>query len=207
MIERVEKQLNTQDKLAALISAIVNPVFVVIFVACEFVFFNLNSWADTFRWMGITLGITAVLPIGYIAYLVKTGYLADIYMPDREKRLKPMVVIFSWLVVSLFILRLLHAPPVMLLLVDVIIGQLVLLGLITTRWKISFHSATIMSATAVMAVIHSESVLILSALVPVVGWARIRLKRHTLMQVVAGAIVGGVISAIAFLFLMQKFHW
>jgi len=206
MLERrvEDTSTNSQDQLATLVSAIVNPVLVVIFVAGVFVFYNLNSWTDTIRWMIITIFITAGFPIAYVGYLVKIGYLSDIYMPDREKRLKPIIVILAWLFVSLLLLKIIHAPLVMLLLVDVIIGQLVLLGIITARWKISFHSATIMAATAVTAVLHSELVFVFSLLVPVVGWARIRLRRHTLMQVIMGGIVGGAISTVTFLLVLQR---
>lgn len=207
MLERMESTnplVSSKTKLAALISAIVNPVLVSVFAASVFVFYNLNSLSETIHWMFITLSITAGLPIAYVAYLVKTGYLGDIYMPDREKRIKPIIVILLWLFVSLFILKLLHAPLVMLLLVEIIAGQLVLLGLVTTLWKISFHSATIMSATAVAAVLHSELVFAFSLLVPIVGWARVQLKRHTLMQVIMGGLVGGIVSLVTFLFVLHK---
>lgn len=207
MLEKTESTNplgSSKIKLAALISAIINPVFVSVFAASIFVFYNLNNWGDTIRWMIITLSITATFPIAYVVYLVKTGYLTDIYMPDREKRIKPIAVILLWLFISFFILKLLHAPLVMLLLVEVIVGQLVLLGLITTLWKISFHSATIMSATAVVAVLHSELVFVFSLLVPIVGWSRIQLKRHTLMQVIMGGLVGGTVSVVTLLVVLHK---
>ncbi len=193
------------NRLARSISNLVNPVFVGIFVTGLITFKIIDNPTHATKWFGLTILLTAIPPILYVVYLVKTGYLTDIYMPDREKRLKPILVIFSWLAVSIVILYLVHAPLAMPFLISAVLAQIVFLGIITVLWKISFHSATIMSAATIAILLCSQFAWETSALVPLVGWARIRLKRHTFMQVVAGYLAGYVGAISVFYFIKHYF--
>ncbi|MBN1221549.1 MAG: hypothetical protein JXM69_21690 [Anaerolineae bacterium] len=63
---------------------------------------------------------------------------------------------------------------------------------ITVWWKISFHSSAISAAASIGLVTSGFSSWSTTAilLVPLVGWARVYLRRHTLGQVIAGGMVG-----------------
>lgn len=191
-------------RLARSISNLVNPVFVGIFITGVMAFKIIDDPTHATKWFGLTILLTATPPILYVVYLVQTGYLADIYMPDREKRLKPILVIFAWLAISIVILFLIHAPLVMPFLIGAVLAQIIFLGIITVLWKISFHSATIMSAATIAILICSQFGWAMSLLVPLVGWARIRLKRHTFMQVVVGYFAGYVV-AVSVLYLIKHY--
>jgi membrane-associated phospholipid phosphatase len=61
---------------------------------------------------------------------------------------------------------------------------------ITTQWKISIHSTAIAGAAVLALYLAQGIVWPLLISVPVVGWSRIHLRRHTVMQVIAGALLG-----------------
>ncbi len=189
------------NKFAKILSDVMNPVFSGIFVIGLLMFRIIPSPTDAMKWMFITVALTAIPTVTYVLYLVRTGYLVDIYMPEREKRLKPIIVISLWLIISLGILKLIHAPDAMLLMLTAVIVQVGFLGVITVLWKISFHSATIIAVATITAMIPRPTIAgVLIALVPLVGWARVRLKRHTPMQVVAGYGAGFIVAYLAYHF-------
>ncbi len=190
------------NKFAKILSDVANPVFGGIFVVGLLMLRIIPNPVDAMKWMLITVALTAIPTMGYVLYLVRTGYLIDIYMPEREKRLKPISVISVWLIISLGILKLIHAPNAMLLMLVAVIMQVGVLGVITVLWKISFHSAAIIAVATIAALIPKPTpAWVLIALVPLVGWARVRLKRHTPMQVIAGYGAGSIVAYLAFHFI------
>ncbi len=185
------------NKFAKWLSDVFNPVFAGIFIIGLLMVQILPTVAEAMLWMVVTVAITAIPTLLYVLYLVRIGYLIDIHMPEREKRLKPIAVIVVWLVISLGILKLIHAPDAMLIMLTAVILQIVVLGIITPLWKISFHSATIMAVATVTALLHNPLTWYVIVLVPLIGWARVRLKRHTVMQVIGGYAAGLIVATIA----------
>jgi putative transposase len=73
--------------------------------------------------------------------------------------------------------------------------QMVLLAVLTTRWKVSYHAASA-CALAVVSRMHEPLGLTLAliCLAVCISWARIHLGRHTLGQVAAGAMTAAPIA-------------
>ena len=59
--------------------------------------------------------------------------------------------------------------------------------LITLRIKISGHMAVAVLAIGLLVSWYEISLWVLAVLVPILGWSRLKLKRHTLTEVVLGA--------------------
>jgi len=68
------------------------------------------------------------------------------------------------------------------------------LGIVTLFWKISFHGAAISAAATATVMMAGSWTWPVMLLVPLVGWSRIRLLRHTPRQVLYGSLVGGLIA-------------
>lgn len=66
------------------------------------------------------------------------------------------------------------------------------------RWiKTSLHVAFAAFAAAVLLVLNRPAGLAVLAFVPVLGWARLTMHRHSLPEVLAGALVGGLVGILA----------
>ena len=77
-----------------------------------------------------------------------------------------------------------------------LLASAALLGLlswaINLAWKISIHAAT-MGSTATLATLYSERLgLTLWLCALALGWARLRTRNHTLLQVIAGLALAAV---------------
>jgi membrane-associated phospholipid phosphatase len=77
------------------------------------------------------------------------------------------------------------------------VGGVVVL-LITLRWKISIHAGSAAGSATVLALLYGAWALPLLLGVAVIGWSRVVLGKHSWAQVVAGALVSGLITLLVF---------
>ncbi len=136
-----------------------------------------------------SLGVA--VPVLYVAWMVYRGDITDLHMPERRERRRPMIVTFasSTLVLAGFLL--LNAPGGLIFLAIFSLVANAILGIITIVWQISVHGTTIAGVVTMVAVLLSaHTALILSPSIVLVGAARLRLKRHTPAEILAGVGLG-----------------
>ena len=73
--------------LARLVSNIINPVVAGVSIAGFTAFRAINNPVEAATWVSAMSLLTVIPPLSYIIYLIKTGYLVDIFMPDRSRRI------------------------------------------------------------------------------------------------------------------------
>lgn len=178
----------SQHKLAKFISNFFSPP--VLGAAAMVLFAAAIRTALAWIWTGMFLLLCVGIPTGYVFWLARTGRVSDFHVPIRSQRVKPMLLmLFMSGFSTLFLLRL-H-PPIMLIGFAVLgLFMLAFMFLVTLKWKISGH-ATAATAFCSICVLSFGGVAGVSfVLVPVVVWARLRLRRHTVRQTIAGTLLG-----------------
>ena len=141
--------------------------------------------------------LVCILPALYIGYMVWRGHITDIHMRVREQRVRPFVVSVICTAVAWMLLRWMEAPSLLPMFTLFSMIQIAVVLLITLTWQISMHSLSITGAVVVAGALYGPgTALLLSPLIPVVGAARIKLRRHTLAQVIAGGILGALLTAV-----------
>lgn len=184
------------EAVARWISHVISPHVVgVILTAVFSVQYSDNPW-NTLGWLAVLLPLIILPPFAYVLWLVHTGSLEDIYMPRRESRMRPLVMMMLWLGVCLGLIRYWAAPPVVEAIVMMSLVLMGVLSVVTLFWKISFHGATISAAATATVMMAGSWTWPVMLLVPLVGWSRIRLLRHTPRQVVYGSLVGAFLALI-----------
>lgn len=137
--------------------------------------------------------LTAIAPVLFLLLLLKKGKISDIHLNKRSERVQPLCFTLACSGIATSALFLTQAHELLLTFAATNFLQLVIFTAITIRWKISAHStaatAFIINAIALLGPIAIPLILLL----PLVGWARIHLRRHTPMQVIAGTLLGTVI--------------
>ena len=145
------------------------------------------------------------IPIGFVAYMVKIGRISDIHMKERRERLRPLLLTIICTIIVWWLLRTWNAPPALPLLALISLIQITIIALITMVWQISMHMMSIAGATIATGIIFSVGAgLLLVPLVPLVGAARLKLKRHTPAQVIAGTIIGALVPVLLLLWLPRS---
>jgi membrane-associated phospholipid phosphatase len=151
-------------------------------------------------WLYSTVGIICftVAPLTFVLYLYLTGRISDFDMserPERERVFAGFVVIYLVAAVSL---SLVHAPVQLEAITWGYWGTAVATMVITRWWKISTHAFGIAGPFAAMFVLFNLQPLPYVALVPLVGWARVYLRSHTIGQVLGGMALAAANTAIFF---------
>ncbi len=129
-----------------LVSDILSPPVVWALLAFPLAFRSADNAQQALTWALTYITLVCVLPIVYIALMVKRGSITDIHMPVRNQRIRPFLVSILCTMFAWGILRLMGAPAVMPLLALFSMVQLAIMLIITFTWQISIHAISISGA-------------------------------------------------------------
>jgi hypothetical protein len=139
-----------------------------------------------------------IAPLACVLYLYVTGRISDFDMserPERQRVFAAFVVIYLCAAISLSAV---HAPVQLVAITWGYWGTALLTMVITRWWKISTHAFGITGPFAAMFLLFNLQPLPYVALVPLVCWARVHLRSHTIAQVLGGAALAVTFTAIFF---------
>jgi membrane-associated phospholipid phosphatase len=192
------KQRRVWRDLAKILSTIFNP-FLTAFAL--FVILSHVTARDTFdfwRLLFISTFFTSTGPMLYVFWLYATDRISDLDMSVRSER----ETVFTTFIVFYLIggggLWLLHAPRVLVATMFGYFAATLVVGYITRYWKISTHALGITAPLVALTLLYGRQPLPFFVLIPMVCWARVYLKAHTVGQVVAGAALAMVSTTLFF---------
>jgi len=180
--------------LAYVISQVGSPPVLAV-VAMALLASTLSS-PRAWRWAGVYVFLAIVTPILYLLWLLSHGWVSDLDVQLREERARPLIFSIACAGVAWLVLALGGAPLEMVVVAGGLWLQMAVIFGITLWWKISVHSA---AAAGVATLIWSliGATLPLLAGVVIIAWSRVRLRRHTVAQTIAGAALGFAIFMVA----------
>ncbi len=144
---------------------------------------------DLLRWLGIVVLFVTVLPALSIAVMVRFSKVSDLHLKNREERFLPLCCTLVSMIVGTFLLyRLGAAREIVWAGVAYVVNSVIFFA-ITLTWKISFHSSVATGCVTVLVMLVNPQFGWLFLLIPVIAWARVYRKRHTLLQTVVGAVI------------------
>ena len=124
-------------------------------------------------------------------------------MPVRAQRLVPMGTGAVIMLIGVGVLAVAGAPAMLTGWLGAIAALVVALTTVTAWWKISAHTAMV-AGTAVLLTAVAGPVAVLGwPLVAVTGWSRLRLRAHTVPQVLAGGALGAAGTALCVAILIR----
>jgi len=187
------------DRFLYYISFIFHPIinsgiafFVLIF------FTENNSIQINFLYFIICLLFSVIFPILYIFYLKNKGYLNTIDIKDRNKRLNPLIISVISYYIGFLVLCILNTPIEVQCLMFCYGTNTLLIFIITKWWKVSIHTTGIAGPLVALNFKFGTIIYPFYVLVLIVGISRIYLKRHTLMQVIVGGLIGLLLTYVQY---------
>ena len=133
--------------------------------------------------------LTVVIPLLTIVLFKVFGITSDFNVTKRQERPKLFIVMaISFLLALLLSFK---TGDMRLITIYTTLNLTFVLGfLITLLWKVSFHMIwSILSLFFILYLWQIPSLYLLSLLIPLIGWSRLQLKRHTLKQVIGGGLL------------------
>lgn len=178
---------------ARFISFLFNPLVIIVFAPYVLVYRTTHDMESALYWSVYTLIFLMVLAI-FAIVAVKNKIFTDLDVSKREQR--PLIFFVSLLLTTIYTITLFlfHAPWILYVLAIGIILGICFVSIINTRIKASAHMATVTALILPVAISFGQYYLLLLFLVPLVAWARLTTKRHTLPEVLVGTTVGGLLS-------------
>jgi hypothetical protein len=186
------------DRIARWVSNIFHPLVIVIPTLVIAMVRLGSTLGEAIFWTVLSIAIVN-LPMALLLFWgVRSGKYSDASVSIREQRTSIYAVSGVCLVILLAVLIIWKAPVVIIAcLVSAVIATG--LGYVINRYtKLSLHSAAMAGCTAVLLWTAPLVGGLMAVCVPLVGWARIRLKHHTPAQILIGWMVPMVCVLIIF---------
>ena len=154
-----------------------------------------DGFPATMAYGALAALFVCVLPLLLLLVLVRLGKVTDHHVSDRRQRLPVLLIALASILAGLLVLSAAGAPASVIAMVLAVVGGVVVLAAVSPFWKISGHAAAISCSAVVAVLMLGPAWTPLLLLIPAVGWSRVVLRAHTLAQVVAGTLFGGVVMA------------
>jgi membrane-associated phospholipid phosphatase len=196
------KNVKVWRDLAKIISTIFNPFLTALAL---FVILAHAAPGGTFgfwKLLFVSTFFTSLGPMLYVFWLYGSDRISDLDMSvchEREAVFGAFVVFYLLGTLTLYFM---HAPRIITAAMAGYTLSTIVVQYITRYWKISTHALGITAPLIALTILYGRQTLPFLVLIPMVGWARVYLKAHTLGQVIAGAVLATV-STIGFI---ELFH-
>lgn len=143
----------------------------------------------------VALGVLVPLS-AFVVWQVRRGRWADVDASRPADRPALFAVALALLGGLAAWLALSGAPPVLARGVAGACAVVLVAGAALGRVKLSLHVAFATYSATVMSFVAPPVAVGIAALVPFLAWSRLVLKRHTVAELVAGAVAGAAIAAL-----------
>jgi membrane-associated phospholipid phosphatase len=151
-------------------------------------------------WSGVYVMMAMVIPLVFLVWQVRHGRVTDLDVQLREQRKGSLLVTIAGFGLSWLVMRIGNAPPVLTVMAAAGFVQWLIVFAITLRWKISAHTTSAAGVTMLILRVFGLAAAPLVISIPLIAWSRVKLRRHTLGQTIAGALLGsGVIAGVILL--------
>ncbi|MDD5658499.1 MAG: hypothetical protein PHR39_00585 [Actinomycetota bacterium] len=188
------------NKFAKTISYIFDGSYISIPAYLFINIFMLEKVGEIALWTFFCILFGSIIPFMFIVFLYKKKIINDLHVPRREDRLRPLIVSNMSYLLGFFVFYILKAPFYLRAIFFTSFITTFILTIITYFWKISFHTSWITFTVITYYVLFGKWTLFLMAFVPLVAWARVKIKRHTIAQVIAGSFLTLITSLFGYSF-------
>ncbi|NQT66356.1 MAG: hypothetical protein HQ569_02120 [Actinobacteria bacterium] len=174
------------NKFATTISYVFDGSFISVPIFLIICLMVVDNKIEAINWALLCLLFGTVVPYLYICFLYKKKKINDMHISEKENRIKPLVVACISYIICFIILYVLDGPLFLKSIFAASIVSTVILAIITYFWKISLHTSWITFMVITFNILFGRWMLLMIPLIPVIGWARVRIKKHTVNQVILG---------------------
>ncbi|HTU83720.1 MAG TPA: phosphatase PAP2 family protein [Candidatus Acidoferrales bacterium] len=184
--------------LARILSTIFNPFLTALALFVILAHVGARDTLDFWRLLFLSTFFTSIGPMLYVFWLYASDRISDLDMSVRQEREMVFSVFVVFYLAGAAALWLAHAPRLLIAAMLGYFASTLVVGYITRYWKISTHAVGITAPLVALTLLYGRQPLPFLVLIPMVCWARVYLKAHTLAQVLAGAALGTLSVAVFF---------
>ncbi len=201
----MDKQFS--QKLARFISTLFVPPSFTILIFVYFAFKLENNFPKQIVLLAVTVIFGFVLHIVLFVQLKRKGKLVNYDATIKEERTAPFLISGVFYIIGLVILITSRVNIISTAFWFCYISNVLIVVLINKFWKISVHSLGACGSLAALCFAVGPAGLIFIFIPLLVGWSRVKLKCHTVSQVLAGAVLGFVSTYLQMALIVNWFNY
>jgi hypothetical protein len=145
----------------------------------------------SFAWAAVSVFFIFVY---FLAILIgiRLGDFSDLDVSRREQR--PLLFLIGMVLTLIYFaaLFLFHAPQILVIGTIAIISGIIVLGVVNMFTKASAHLAVLSAILTFLLIAEGWKILFGFLLLPLLAWARIKTRNHTLLQTILGTLLGAI---------------
>lgn len=162
------------------------------------VFWYSSDLSEGFSWLITVSPFLIFIPLIFFAVSYKLGWISDIDLTERKERPAFLVVFVASLLILSVTLYVIGVPQKFFVYAFSGLIMTTIASIITLYWKISFHTAITSSVITAILVLGGLRFWPFVILLPVIGWSRVLLGKHSVYQVTGGALLAVFITYVVF---------
>lgn len=184
--------------LARILSTVFNPFLTALALFVILAHVTAQDTLDFWRLLFLSTFFTSIGPMLYVFWLYSTERISDLDMSVRSERELVFSAFVVFYLAGAAALWITHSPKLLIAAMLGYFASTLIVGYITRYWKISTHALGITAPLVALTLLYGRQPLPFLVLIPMVCWARVYLKAHTIAQVVAGAVLATVTTVLFF---------
>lgn len=192
------KKVSSKVLAAEIISWLSAPPLVGTVFFIYLIFNYASDFSQGLKWIVVISPFLIFIPLLFFAIGLKLGWVSDWDLSERKERPAFLLTFTTGLILASAALLFLKVPTKFFVYVFSGLVLTLVTSIITLYWKISFHTAVATSVVSAVLILGGLHYWPFFLLIPIVGWARVVLKKHTLWQVISGSAVALIIAAAIF---------
>jgi len=182
-------------RVAKVVTFILHPLVLIAPAVFFVIVASGHSYTDALFWTFVALFFTLSV-IVYILFGMKKGFFSNFDVSRRSQRiyLFPFIIFVG----LLFLLTLLvfRGPVSLFLAMVYFVVAVLILAFVNLKIKASIHVGSLTAILISGVYFFGNSFLPFLLFIPVMAWARVIEKRHTVRETVVGALMGSVLAFI-----------
>ncbi len=183
-------------KIANLVNFALHPIVLTIPSVFLLTYVATKNFQTSFLWTVFSLVFSGLISL-FVVLGVKKGFFNNIDVSNRKQRI--ILYPFAIGIIILFSLSVVFfdGPKVLADAGIFFIISLAVLDLVNNKIKASVHVACLSAFVTGIVYVWGGPAFLLYLLVPLIAWARIIQKRHTLSETIVGAFLGITLTVVS----------
>lgn len=179
--------------LAKAISFFLNPVFTLFPILYILIAQSSRDHSYILKWTLFSYAFVLAVAL-FVIMGVMLGVFSNFDVSKREQR--PLLFSFSIFAAFCYLISLLvlDGPKILFIVFFAVALGLTAMVIVNSWIKASIHLATATAAILFVGIAYKGYFFLLLGLIPLLAWARVKMKEHTPIETVIGTVLGAVIT-------------
>ncbi len=201
----MEQKTDRTNRAAKLIADLTNPSVLSVLLLLLIAFLKSHKPSEAVVWMGVIFALYILIPVVYVYLRMQASGIRSksilVLITFLKKHPKDILILSVVLgIPCLVFLILLKAPAILLAPVAALLTGSIVTALFNTFYRVSYHLTALTILVIMTAHTWGFAYLLLGLIIPLVSWAKFRIREHTIPQLVEGMAVATIVSLAVLLY-------